>query len=270
MLPFGFHCIKSFSGICHFRIVFEGEAVFDFPKTFERLKLRMEDREIVADRQRLAQRFGQGDPEAFYYRREFLNQESEVLIEKSLGIFENGGSDYQRKMRLLRCADNVPDGGRPKVVREYFDTVDQIENSGGGFSLLQTGQYCLGMRDICVRPRDTALSLALGDHYEKCSNRLSYCHLCSALWSATSGENATVGILSRAQVSTRRIERISPGVCRVLGSDTNSGNCKRVRTEDTVLLHLPHKKLRRSDFGLSKKVFLEDRSYGNEVIADCK
>ena len=230
----------------------------------------MVDREIVVDRQRLSQRFGQGDPETFYYRREFLNQESEVLIDKSLGIYEKGGSEYLRRLSLLRCADNVPDGGRPKVVREFFESVDQIENSGDGFSLLQTGQYCLGMRDICVRPRDAALSLALENHYEKCANRISYCHLCSALWSATTGENATVGILARAQVSTRRIERISPGVCRVLGSDTNSGVCKRVRTEDTVLLALPNKKFRRSDFGLSRKVFLEDRNYGNEVIADCK
>ena len=230
----------------------------------------MVDREIVVDRQRLSQRFGQGDPETFYYRREFLNQESEVLIDKSLGIYEKGGSEYLRRLSLLRCADNVPDGGRPKVVREFFESVDKIENSGDGFSLLQTGQYCLGMRDICVRPRDAALSLALENHYEKCANRISYCHLCSALWSATTGENATVGILARAQVSTRRIERISPGVCRVLGSDTNSGVCKRVRTEDTVLLALPNKKFRRSDFGLSRKVFLEDRNYGNEVIADCK
>ena len=231
---------------------------------------KMANREIVVSQKRLAHRFGGDSPEPFYYRHENLNQESEELISKGQEIFENGGSKYGRRMNLLRSADRVPDSGRPAVVREYFGKVEQIENAENGFSLLQTGQYCLGMRDFCVRPRDIALALAMEDHIESCVDRLAYCHLCSATATAETGENTVVGILSRAQVSTRRIHRISPGKCQILGADTNAGICKRVRTEDTVVLSLPHKKFRRSDFGLSKKVFLDSRSYGNEIIADCE
>ena len=231
----------------------------------------MSRRECTADPDRIEKRFGDRDPESFFYRREFLNEESELLVEKGIGIFENGGTDYEKQLRLLRIADNVPEGGRPKVVREFFETVDDLEKTGNGLSLLQTGQYCLGMRSFCyVRPRDAALTVAMEGHFEKCSGRVAFCHLCSAVYSAVSGIESKIGILDRAQISTRRIHRVAPGDCKVLGRDTNTGICKRVRTEDTVLFSIANKKMRRSDFGLSKKVFLEDRQYGNEIIADCK
>ena len=231
----------------------------------------MSYREYAVDPDRIVQRFGDSAPEPFYYRREFLNQESESLSEKGIGVFENGGTRYERQIRLLRIADGLPEGGRPRIVREFFEKVDDLESTGNGFSLFQTGQYCLGMRSFCyVRPRDAALAVAMENHFEICSGRVAFCHLCSAVYSAVSGQESRIGILDRAQVSTRRIHRISPGECKILGRDTNSGVCKRVRTEDTVLFSIACKKMRRSDFGLAKRVFLEDRQYGNEIIADCK
>ena len=231
----------------------------------------MAQREFSVDLSRVVKRFGDGDADPFFYRREFLNAESELLAEKGIAIYEGGGSDYEKQLRLLRCADNLPEGGRPKVVREFFEKVEELEKTGNGLSLLQAGQYCLGMRSFCyVRPRDAALTVAMEDHFEKCSGRVTFCHLCSAVYSAVSGAESRIGILDRAQVSTRRIHRISPGEIKVLGRDTNSGQCKRVRTEDTVLFSVARKKMRRSDFGLSKKVYLEERRYGNEIIADCK
>jgi hypothetical protein len=96
----------------------------------------MANREIVINQKRLAHRFGKDSPEPFYYRHENLNLESEELIAKSQEIFESGGSKYGRRLRLLRCADRVPDLGRPAIVREYFGKVEQIENAENGFSLL--------------------------------------------------------------------------------------------------------------------------------------
>jgi hypothetical protein len=213
----------------------------------------MSYREYAVDPDRIIQRFGDSDPEPFFYRREFLNLESESLSEKGIGVYENGGTDYEKRIRLLRLADGLPEGGRPRIVREFFEKVDDLEKTGNGLSMLQTRQYCLGMRSFCyVRPRDAAFTVAMEDHFEKCSGRVTFCHLCSAVFSVVSGSEPRIGILNRAQVSTRRIHRISPGECKVLGRDTNSGLCKRVRTEDTVLFTMACKKMRRSDFGLAK------------------
>ena len=226
----------------------------------------MSDREIVADPLKLRLRFGDGDPETFFYRREFLNSDSENLGEKGVSIHEGGGTRIQRQMRFLRCADGIPEGGRPSVVREFGCDVDWLENLGSGLPFLQSGQFRLGMRTLgCVRPRDSALTLGLANHFEKCEHRLAFCHFCSAYFAAVTGVEKPVGILDRAQVSTRRI---SNG--RVLGADTNAGSCKRIRIEDPILLTVASKKIRMSDFGLAKKVCLEERRYCNENIADCK
>ena len=226
----------------------------------------MSDREIVADPQKLRLRFGDGNPESFFYRREFLNLDSENLSEKGVSIHESGGTEIQRRMRFLRCADGIPEGGRPSVVREFGCDVDRLENLGSELPFLQSGQFRLGMRTLgCVRPRDSALTLGMANHFESCRHRLAFCHLCSAYFAAVTGVEKPVGILDRAQVSTRRI---SNG--RVLGADTNAGSCKRIRIEDPILLTVASKKIRMSDFGLAKKVCLEERRYCNENIADCK
>ena len=231
-------------------------------------------REIVADPRKLLLRFGDEPPERFYYRGELLSQESENLIGRGKNIFENGGTSTQRKVQYLRSLGDVPEGGRPSVVREFQRDSECIEDFGGELSFLRSGRHRLGMRTLgCVRPRDATLTLAMETHFSKCENRLAFCHVCTGYFSAMTGLVENVGVLGRAQVSTRRIvvrEGATGLESAIQGSDTNGGRCKRVRTEDSVVFQLASKRFRRSDFGLEKAVFLEDRFYGNEVVADCK
>jgi hypothetical protein len=231
-------------------------------------------REIVADSRKLLIRFGDEPPERFFYRGETLSQESENLIGRGLNIFENGGNSIQRKVQYLRSLGDIPEGGRPSVVREFQRDSDCFSDCGGELSFLRSGRHRLGMRTLgCVRPRDAALTLAMETHFSKCESRLAFCHVCTGYFSALTGSVENVGVLARAQVSTRRIvvrEGVAGLESVIQGSDTNAGSCKRVRTEDSVVFQLASKRFRRSDFGLEKAVFLEDRLYGNEVVADCK
>ena len=230
--------------------------------------------EIVTSPSKILARFGDEPLESFYYRREVLNQASENLIGRGVNIFENGGTPTQRQTQFLRSADDLPIGGRPSVVREFGRTAEQIEGLGLEFSFLRSAQHRLGMRTFgCVRPRDVVLTLTMDSHFRTCESRLSFCHLCSGYFAALSGDSESIGILDRAQVSTRRIgvtESVSGLTSVVLGTDTNGGRCKRVRTADSVVFQVASKRFRRSDFGLAREVFLEDRQYGNEIVADCK
>ena len=163
-------------------------------------------REIVADPRKLLLRFGDEPPERFYYRGELLSQESENLIGRGKNIFENGGTSTQRKVQYLRSLGDVPEGGRPSVVREFQRDSECIEDFGGELSFLRSGRHRLGMRTLgCVRPRDAALTLAMETHFSKCENRLAFCHVCTGYFSAMTGLVENVGVLGRAQVSTRRI-----------------------------------------------------------------